>query len=250
MTNQTKTIEQLREELRVAEQQEAERVAEEKRKKREQEEAVRAEERRRQHAAFVAGAQRLLAPIKLALEAEGIVTQLDGLKLDVMRGEHRSVDASMVVYAEERKVSSWRHERTGRYELSIGESHRDQPRVRFPQLASGQFNVEKIVARVKERLEFVAAKHRAQDETERRLREAKNNAAAVITKLGGCSLIEGSYDQWLPVGAGPRHERRVYVARPGHVYVNLSRRELTVDHAVALVEAIRAVDAKFSKKEA
>lgn len=243
---QTKTVEQLKLELQTAEA-----------ALREQEQAVRDRERQEKYAAERAKADAeqkvlnekmvaLLQPIYVALQAAKIKCSMQGASIAT-----GTSDTAIHIEREEHRNGSKYHARssyTGRFIVSVGQTYRDFPRVRYPQKKDGTFNVDKIVTTVKDRIETLiarAAKKAADD-------GKKIAGATLADQLNaelGTTCLRGTIGRYLNDGRASR-EYIESIAPVGHVYMSLGSPLYNPAQVRVMVKALAEAAKLATKKEA
>ncbi len=243
----TKTVEQLKEELRVA--QAAVEAQENALREKAREEKYAAEKKIRdaQEAELTTKMTAALAPLAAALVAAGVKCHLQDRAV--------AVEGSVgdIFVERERHGSSWRSSSsyTGRLVLVVDSRYmNDFPKVRYPQLKAGGFNVAKIVETVQSRLETIAA--RAAEAKQLEIKKASGAwlAAELKQELGvesNSSMISATRAVSYPRGPGGRSEYREYTAEPGHVYMQLGTHQYNAEQVRVMHAALVAV-AKLATK--
>lgn len=250
-----KTAAQLREELRQAEEREAE-------AQRTRDEAARAAEVERRREAeraalvkFRARRDELVALVyPTALERArkaGVRVEWDGEKFKV--GGEVCREALLGLESEEQRVSSsWRSRSrpTGRYLLVVGDAYLTEPRRRFPPKKDGTYNVDKVVDVVVERLTAFAARQARAMEV-RSDEEAATRLAGEVRRALDCTdqtvvATFYHYDQY-----SGRNKYVKLVAPRGYVfYVSQSHLAVTAEEAAILHDAHRKIAALRAAKAA
>ena len=258
MNTTTKTVEQLKEELRVA--QEAVQAVE--RAEREAAlEAKRAEERRKEEEANALRAAEVapwLTAVADALREAGVahVTRRDwGIKIGTE--SYPNPDVQIGVQREEHSSGGSMYCRrtsyTGRYILTVGDTYRDFPRARYPSKKDG-FNVAKIVKTVTERIESVNAKVKAAQDKARAAQTATELAAVVSKDLGFTDKysnpISGTQTHSRQRGGrGSGYEYSTYEAPTGKVYYTVDTLTVTPEQARVLHDALVVIKGMEPTKE-
>ena len=238
----TKTVEQLKAELAIAE---AAAAKEQQAKKDALREAQRAEAQRVSDAAEKVMKQKKLAillPLHDALMTAGITEaqiEDDGIRCSSHPGP------SIYIRCEKEyvSVSSWRSKETGRFVLTIEESYSNKRR--YPQLKAGGYNVTKIVAEVKARVEAARNAQLAQKEKEASIKQRASLADQLKRELGlgkECDAISGTKAEG-HYGRGNRYKSYTSVAPEGTVYFRVG----TLTCTPAQARVIAAALAEFKK---
>ncbi len=241
---QPKTVEQLKAELQVAEE-----------ALREQERQVRERGRQEKFAAERAKADdeqkvlnekmaTLLQPICIALQAAGVTCSMHGASIAT-----GNQDTTIHGEREERRSGTGyfaRSSYTGRFIVSVGCTYRDFPRVRYPQKKDGTFNVDKIVATVKERLETI--NYRAAEKLANE--KKKISGATLADQLNaelGTTVCHGTHGRYLPTGTR-RTEYLESVAPDGHVYMSIGSPLYNPAQVRVMVKALKEAHKLATKK--
>ncbi len=240
-TATAKSVEQLRQEAEAA----AKALAEAQEVEREKERQVKAEEARtKRDAEEKAKAEKMLKalrPVYDAMKVAGIACEMVGLSIRLKPDD--IADMRVGVETEYgHSSSSWRQgAETGRFIITVGDTFRDMPRLRYPQHKNGGHNTEKIVKSVKERIEARAAVIK-RNQTERQQKEnAGGFAAKVVRDLklkADTRLVVGNYE------TSHRDYRNRYsstytTAPEGKVFVRLGTYAVTPQQAAILIKAMR-----------
>lgn len=257
-TNTTKTVEQLKEELRVAEE-ELRKVEQAKRD--ELREAQRAEQNRKEEEANARRAAEVkpwLTAVADALRAAGVahVMQLPW-SVRIGDGDFPDRDLQISVEREEHATHgrySYSASYTGRYILTVGDTYRDFPRVRYPSRKEKGFNVEKIVKTVTERMEQKAATIKREQEKARAAQSATELAAQVSKDLGFTDKytnpISGTQTHSAQTGGrGSGYRYWTNEAPKGKVYYSVGTMTVTPEQARVLHDALTVVNSMEPKKE-
>lgn len=259
----TKTLEQLQQEARAAAEALAAAQAEEERAKRE---AKYAEENAKRAAAekvITDKINTMLVPVYEALVAArpqlgNIDIEARNCGIKIGKGEYSDRDLQISVNREQEadhgRFSSFHARYTGRFILEIGDRYQDLPKCRYPSKQDGTFNVAKIVAKVKERVEWKAAiKARAQAKLKQQL-SGEQLAAQVRIENGyeekesyACPIVS-RYGTHYPKGSG-RVEWTEYTAPPGRVFLKLGTPAYTPEQVKVMLRALGEIRALEPKKE-
>ena len=253
MNATTKTVEQLKEELRVAQEAVAQVEREAQQKLRD---AQRAAEREKEEAANDQRAIQVapwLIAVAEALRAAGVanVTRRDwGIKIGTE--SYSDPDVQIGVEREEYPSGGSMYCRntsyTERYILTVGDTYRDFPRVRYPSKKAGGFNVEKIVKTVTERIESKVAEVKRKQEKEGAVLTATLFAAQVSKELGFTDKynnpISGTQAHSRQRGGrGSGYEYSTTEAPKGRVYYSVGTLTVTPAQAKILRDALVAIKA-------
>ena len=253
---QPKTVEQLKEELRVAQEAVAKVEREAREKVREAEYAERAAKEKAKQAACDEKAAVKLQHVYDVLVAEGIRCELRGLQIVVNPSATSKYDYACVVNIEEDFTRGSRYSSgnpIGTFTVVLGERYRENPPVRYPQLKTGFHNAKKIAAKIKERLEQKAAA--AKRESEKLTAEARAAQFAIDVRVQNGYAAEESYDcpikskqeHSYPKGNG-RYEYTKSFAPEGRVFVAVGTRTLTPEQVKVMLAALKQIKAMEPKQ--
>lgn len=252
-TNPAKTVEQLKEELRIAQ----EAVAEQERLVREQEREAKcaaerakrdAEEKKIQEAMLLA-----LQPVFEGLRAAGVYGEMRGTSINTGHSPDTLVGIEREQHS--RDSYSFRSSYTGRLTITIGGTYQNMPMVRYPQRKDGGHNVEKIVKTVVDRLALIAAQEKAERAQAVQKHSAEQFAAQVRVANGykaddNYGVIKSYSEHHYPNGGG-RSEYRRYEADAGKVYLHLGTNQYTPEEVQIILAAFKTVKGQreAAKKE-
>ena len=252
-----KTIEQLKEELRVA-QEELQKI--ERAKQEEIREAKYAEERRKAAEAETIRAATVkpwITAVAEALQTAG-VTPVEQRAWGIKIGSesYPDPDLQIGVGREESRNGPWitRTSYTGRYILTVGRSCRDFPCVRYPSKKGGGFNVEKIVTTVTERIESKQAAKKREQEKARATENATELAVRVSKDLGFTDKysnpISGTESHSTQTGGrGSGYRYWTNEAPKGKVFYRVGTMTVTPEQARVLHDALVKINSMEPKKE-
>jgi hypothetical protein len=259
MNTTTKTVEQLKEELRAAQ----EALQEVERKKQEEiREAKYAEQRAKEKAAEearVATIKPWIAAVADALRAAG-VSPVEQRAWGIKIGAESYPDPDLQIGVEREAARSSSYIRsktyTGRYIMTVGDSYRDFPIARYPSKMDKGFNVAKIVATIQDRIEKKAAQTKREQEKERAAQSATALAAQVakelglkLEKYGSCPISGTQTHSRQRGGRDSGYEYWTSEAPKGCVYYSVGTLTVTPEQARVLHDALLEIKAMEPKKE-
>ena len=247
MTTTAKTVEQLKEELRLAQEAVAEQERIVREKAREEKYAAEKKIREAEEAERAIKMGAALHPVYQALLDARVACVLDGCKIKI-EGNVGDIFIEREMYS----TSSWRSSPTGRFTIVVDSCYsNDFPKVRYPQLKAGGFNVPKIVKTIQERLEIAAARVAEAKRLAIKKASGAGLAANLKQELGiesNSSLLSATRSVHYPKGNG-RSEYHEYTAEPGHVFMTLGTQQYNAEQ-VRVMHAALVECAKLATKKA
>mgnify|MGYP001596411794 CR=1 FL=1 len=248
MDTTTKTVEQLKEELRVAQ----EAVAAQERELQEKARAEKAAEeekiRQAEREALETKMRDALTPVYSAMREAGIACTLQGASITIV-GDPGSIEIERATVGRSDRWS--RSTYTDGFVLILRERYtQDFPKIRYPQIKAGEFNVEKIVKTVQERLNTIATRAKEAKLLAKKQASGAELAGALKAELHlepSSSLISGTYAVRYSKGGG-RSEYHECTAEPGHVYMTLGTHQYNAAQVRVMYAALAEAEKLATKK--
>ncbi len=243
----TKTVEQLKEELRIAQEAVAEQERVFREQAREEKRAAEAKIRDAQEAELATKMRDAITPLYSALREAGVKCHLQDKAIAV----EGNVGDIFIERETSSSIGRWNGGYTGRPLIVVDSRYTNNfSKVRYPQLKAGGFNVAKIVKTVQERLEKVAT--RAAEA--KRLAVKKGIGAGLANELkmelgieSNSSMISATQSARYSKGAG-RSEYHEYTAEPGHVFMQLGTQQYNAAQVRCMYAALIECQKLATKK--